>query len=48
MAMGKVVIASDIGVHRELISHGKTGILFPAGDAAALSQSILSVSGTLT
>ncbi len=42
MAMGKAVIASDIGGHRELITHNETGILFPAGDAAGLAESILS------
>ncbi len=41
MAMGKAVIASNIGGHRELIAHGETGILFPAGDATALSKAIL-------
>ena len=41
MAMGKTVIASDIGGHRELITHNETGVLFPAGDAVALSKSIL-------
>jgi PEP-CTERM/exosortase A-associated glycosyltransferase len=32
MAMGKTVVASDIGGHRELIRHGRTGLLFRAGD----------------
>jgi PEP-CTERM/exosortase A-associated glycosyltransferase len=36
MAMGKALIASDIGGHRELIKHGQTGILFPPGDVEAL------------
>jgi PEP-CTERM/exosortase A-associated glycosyltransferase len=40
MAMGKAVIASDVGGHRELISDGETGILFPAGNAATLASSI--------
>ena len=43
MAMGKVVIASDIGGHRELMTNSKTGILFPAGDETALSEAIVSV-----
>jgi glycosyltransferase involved in cell wall biosynthesis len=43
MAMGKAVIASDIGGHRELMTHNETGVLFPAGDAAALSRVIISV-----
>ncbi len=40
MAMGKPVIASDIGGHRELIEHGKTGLLFAPGNAAALSKTL--------
>jgi PEP-CTERM/exosortase A-associated glycosyltransferase len=40
MAMGKAIIASDIGGHRELIVHNQTGILFPAGDPVALSRAI--------
>ncbi len=30
MAMGKAVLASDVGGHRELIENGRTGILFAA------------------
>jgi PEP-CTERM/exosortase A-associated glycosyltransferase len=30
MAMGKAVLASDLGGHQELITHGKTGWLFAA------------------
>lgn len=40
MAQKKLVLASDIGGHRELISHGQTGLLFPSDDAQALAQSI--------
>jgi PEP-CTERM/exosortase A-associated glycosyltransferase len=40
MAMRKAVIASDIGGHRELIHDGETGLLFRAGDAPALTQTI--------
>ena len=40
MAMGKAVVASDVGGHRELIRHGESGVLFPAGDAAALAGAI--------
>lgn len=43
MAMGKAVIASDIGGHRELISHNETGILFRAGDPSSLANAILGV-----
>jgi PEP-CTERM/exosortase A-associated glycosyltransferase len=38
MAMGKPIIASDIGGHRELIRDGYTGVLFKAGDLPALAQ----------
>ena len=37
MAQGRVFLASDVGGHRELIEDGKTGVLFRAGDAAALA-----------
>jgi PEP-CTERM/exosortase A-associated glycosyltransferase len=36
MAQGRIVLASDVGGHRELIRDGETGFLFPAGDANAL------------
>lgn len=38
MAMGKALVASDIGGHRELIQHSQTGLLFPAGDVEALKE----------
>lgn len=38
MAMGKAVVASDIGGHRELIQDGRTGLLFPAGSVSALAE----------
>jgi glycosyltransferase involved in cell wall biosynthesis len=37
MAAGRAVVASDIGQLRELIRHGETGVLVPAGDAGALA-----------
>ena len=40
MAQGRIFVASDVGGHRELIRHGQTGFLCPAGDAAALEASI--------
>ncbi|MEZ5490791.1 MAG: glycosyltransferase, exosortase A system-associated [Gammaproteobacteria bacterium] len=36
MAQGRLVIASDVGGHQELIHDGETGILFKAGQAEAL------------
>ena len=40
MAMGKPLVASDVGGHRELIQHNKTGILFKAGDVEELTVSL--------
>lgn len=40
MAMGKAVIASDVGGHRELVEDGETGVLFPAGDVGALASAM--------
>lgn len=40
MAMQKVVVASDVGGHRELIRDGETGFLFRAGDPDALADVI--------
>jgi PEP-CTERM/exosortase A-associated glycosyltransferase len=40
MAQGRMLVASDVGGHRELIHHGETGFLFRAGDAGALAQAI--------
>ena len=40
MAQGRIFVASDVGGHRELIRHGQTGFLFPAGNAAALENAI--------
>ncbi len=41
MAQGRLVVASDVGGHRELIRSGETGILFKAGDASALAAAVL-------
>jgi PEP-CTERM/exosortase A-associated glycosyltransferase len=38
MAMGKLVAASDVGGHRELIRDGYNGHLFPAGSPQALAR----------
>ena len=41
MAQGRLLVASDVGGHRELIRDGETGVLFKAGDAAALASKVL-------
>ncbi len=38
MAQGKMLVASDVGGHCELIRNGETGFLFPAGDARGLAR----------
>jgi glycogen(starch) synthase len=40
MAQGRVLVASDVGGHRELIRDGQTGWLCPAGDASALESAL--------
>jgi PEP-CTERM/exosortase A-associated glycosyltransferase len=40
MAMGKALLASDVGGHRDLIQDGRTGVLFPPGDTEALALSL--------
>ena len=40
MAQGKLVAASDVGGHRELIADGTTGVLFPAGDPGACADAL--------
>lgn len=43
MAQGRVLIASDVGGHRELIRDGETGFMFRAGDVYALAATIEAV-----
>lgn len=43
MAQGKLVLASDVGGHKELIEDGKTGWLFNAGDLKSLAAKTLSI-----
>jgi glycosyltransferase involved in cell wall biosynthesis len=38
MALGKPVVAADCGAPRELVTHGRTGYLAPAGNAPALAR----------
>jgi PEP-CTERM/exosortase A-associated glycosyltransferase len=45
MAQGRVLVASDVGGHRELIENGRTGLLFAAGDVRALAQAVLRLLG---
>lgn len=40
MAQGRLVAASDVGGHRELISHGETGILFAPDDPEACAAAL--------
>jgi PEP-CTERM/exosortase A-associated glycosyltransferase len=40
MAQGKLVAASDVGGHRELIADGETGTLFAPGDPASLAAAV--------
>ncbi len=41
MAQGRLLVASDVGGHRELIRSGETGILFKAGDVGALASAVI-------
>ncbi|MBA2660336.1 MAG: glycosyltransferase, exosortase A system-associated [Nitrosospira sp.] len=41
MAQGRLVVASNVGGHLELIRDGETGILFKAGDPDALALKVL-------
>jgi glycosyltransferase involved in cell wall biosynthesis len=43
MAQGTLVLASDVGGHRELIRDGVTGRLFAADDATALAAAVRSL-----
>jgi glycosyltransferase involved in cell wall biosynthesis len=43
MAMGKPLVASDIGGHRELIQQRRTGLLFSPGSVPALVKAIETV-----
>ena len=43
MAQGQLFVASDVGGHRELVEHQKTGILFKADDPQALATALLNL-----
>lgn len=40
MAQGKIVAASDVGGHRELVTDGETGMLFKPDDPAACADAL--------
>ena len=40
MAMGRAVVASDVGGHKELIQHGETGLLFPSSNVNSLVETL--------
>ncbi len=41
MAQGRLLVASDVGGHRELIRDGETGMLFRAGSVDSLAEVLL-------
>ena len=43
MAQGRLLVASDVGGHHELIEDGKTGVLFEAGNPQALADKTLAL-----
>lgn len=43
MAQDKIVVASDVGGHHELITDGETGTLFRADDVGSLAETVLGV-----
>lgn len=45
MAQGRLLVASDVGGHKELIRHRETGWLFQAGSSTALANAIDEILG---
>jgi PEP-CTERM/exosortase A-associated glycosyltransferase len=43
MAQGKLLVASDVGGHRELIRDGETGRLFRGGSVEALAEAVVAL-----
>ncbi len=41
MALGKPVVATDVGGNREIIEHGVNGLVVPQGNSEALAQSLV-------
>jgi PEP-CTERM/exosortase A-associated glycosyltransferase len=48
MAQGRLVAASDIGGHREMMKDGVTATLFKAGDASDLAEKVLQLAKSRT
>jgi PEP-CTERM/exosortase A-associated glycosyltransferase len=46
MAQERLLIASDVGGHRELIRDGETGFLFDSDNAAALADAVIRVNAS--
>ncbi len=40
-AVGVPVVVTDAGGHREIVVHGKTGLLVPSGDPVRLAQAVV-------
>ncbi len=40
MSTGTAVIATDVGANRDLVEHGKTGIIVPSNDIMAMSEAM--------
>jgi glycosyltransferase involved in cell wall biosynthesis len=45
MAMGKPVVATSVGMVPEVIEHGRTGLVVPPGNAAALADGVIRLLG---
>ena len=43
MASGLPVIATDVGANADLVAHGRSGEIVPAGDVEALAQALVRV-----
>lgn len=46
MAQGRLVVASDVGGHRELIKDGETSSLFKANDKVSLAETVIKLLGS--
>ena len=48
MALGRPVIAMDVGGNAELVRHGETGYLLPPGDGGAVTRAIVGLAADTT